>query len=444
MSEIGCRFVQAYYEVLSKSPHKMHKFYCPQSRYTFAVGSQDSPAVKGQEAIFQKIAELGFDDVRVDLESGSVDIQPSKQNIMVMVTGTFSMKGQSAKPFVQTMLLAHLGSWVVVNDVCRVLDKNALLKSCDTKVHGLNRGQEEELIADPLLAADNGAAAPSAVAAQEPQQAAASTKAKAPEAAADSSSPGEEAQQQPGNESTETGKGAAPEVAAAAAAAAPQQEEGGACVEANGAKGVASGEKAEKEDTQAAAAQSTEPAACVAASADAAPAPQAVEEPKAKPTSYAAALLMAKSKKSVAPRKRPAEAAGPAAPPAKAPAAAAHHRAERKPVRRSEGASVFVRNIEAATTEQDVKDAYGQFGGIKSVSLRTERGFGFIEFADASSVQKALEAQGNQTFSSTFVIEERRNTGRGRGSSRFGHDDRRDSRGRGRRGGRGRGRGERR
>ena len=28
------------------------------------------------------------------------------------------------------------------------------------------------------------------------------------------------------------------------------REEGGACVEANGAKGVASGEKAEKEDTQ--------------------------------------------------------------------------------------------------------------------------------------------------------------------------------------------------
>lgn len=120
----------------------MHQFYTDDSEYTFAVGSEDPQIVKGKEAIFNKMCELYFDDVYVDIASGSVDTQSSQgDNVMIMVTGTFSCKGRSAKPFVQTMLLSKKDtSYFVMNDVFRLLDKDALIKSCEMgKVRGVNR-----------------------------------------------------------------------------------------------------------------------------------------------------------------------------------------------------------------------------------------------------------------------------------------------------------------
>ena len=59
--------------------------------------------------------------------------------------------------------------------------------------------------------------------------------------------------------------------------------------------------------------------------------------------------------------------------------------------------SVFVGNIAWRTTEQDLGDAFAQFGPVNSVHIIMDRetgrskGFGFVEFADPSCVDNAIQ-----------------------------------------------------
>jgi len=482
-ADIGLRFVKEYYGVLCSTPNKMHHFYCDTSEYTYAMGSQDPATVKGKEQIFSKIAELGFDDVRVDFESGSIDTQPSQTdgNVMVMVTGTFSMKGLPPKPFVQTMLLARRSGgesvgFYVVNDVCRVLDKKALLASCEQKVHGRNRDSAEDLLeACDFMGGTHGEESPSEVPIQNQGGATVGKAASGKNARSATSAKEIVAATAPG-QATET----------AASAPAPLATAQEAAVEKGGADASAAGEHAAVESKpgqetaeappKPAAAPKPKPKPAVAAVVTA-PEPVVAK----KPASFKDALLMKKAQQALkqppasrlAPKRAPPAAVGNSAAgtavSADAPITTAKATAstsssgtarsnERKPARRSEGASVFVRNIAVATEKDQVRSIYERFGSISTVHLKGERGYGFFEYSDAMSVQKALAAQGDGSLKSPFTIEERRESGRGRGSSRFPsrrHDeDRRESgarrggrrgggagsggRGRGRVGGRGR------
>jgi len=458
---IGLRFVKSYYDVLCSTPNKMHHFYCDTSTYTYAVGSQDPATVMGTEAIFSKIAELGFDDVRVDFESGSIDTQPSGTdgNIMVMVTGTFSMKGLPPKPFVQTMLLSRRPTgFYVVNDVCRVLVKKALLASCDAKVHGRNRDSAE---ACSGFMEDSGSdTLASAVTAAEPQaEETASTEAAADEE--DSSAvPVEEEAKTPAEPEKECEAQApsAPTPAPVIEAAAPDTdtaddttvsaaaEEPVAAAVAAVAAAVETPPQVEEKTAEVAPSTSTAPAPVTKPAAAAVVVVSAPEPvvPK-KPTSFLEAARMAQNQPTAsraAPKRAPPAKVGDKAKAtersasiaadaptksAQAPAAATRSN-ERKQSRRTEGVSVFVRNISEATGKEEVRGIYERFGSISTVHLKGERGYGFFEYADATSVQKALAAQTDGTLRSPFTIEERRASGRGRGTGRFAprhHDDER-------------------
>lgn len=58
---------------------------------------------------------------------------------------------------------------------------------------------------------------------------------------------------------------------------------------------------------------------------------------------------------------------------------------------------IYVGNLPWSTTEADLKQLFGQFGSVQSASVITDRetgrsrGFGFVELADGSAAQEAIE-----------------------------------------------------
>jgi RNA recognition motif-containing protein len=59
--------------------------------------------------------------------------------------------------------------------------------------------------------------------------------------------------------------------------------------------------------------------------------------------------------------------------------------------------NIYVGNLSFGTTEQDLKDLFGQFGAVESASLIMDkatgksRGFGFVVMTDAAASQKAID-----------------------------------------------------
>ncbi len=58
---------------------------------------------------------------------------------------------------------------------------------------------------------------------------------------------------------------------------------------------------------------------------------------------------------------------------------------------------LFVGNLDFSTTESDLRSKFEEFGTLKSASVLTDRvtgqarGFGFVEFSDASEAARAVE-----------------------------------------------------
>ncbi len=116
--------------------------------------------------------------------------------------------------------------------------------------------------------------------------------------------------------------------------------------------------------------------------------------------------------------------------------------------------SVYVSNINWDTTQESLEKKFSEFGTVKNVNLKENKvrrapGYAFIEFTDAESVQKAIEASADPGISvddRKLKVEERqrrKQSGNGRGAGTGGRGGGRggDGRGRGREGGRGGGRG---
>ena len=59
---------------------------------------------------------------------------------------------------------------------------------------------------------------------------------------------------------------------------------------------------------------------------------------------------------------------------------------------------LFVGNLDFSTTESDLRSKFEEFGTVKSASVLTDRvtgqarGFGFVEFSDASEAARAVDA----------------------------------------------------
>ncbi|GAI20849.1 unnamed protein product, partial [marine sediment metagenome] len=104
---------------------------------------------------------------------------------------------------------------------------------------------------------------------------------------------------------------------------------------------------------------------------------------------------------------------------------------------------IYVGNLPYEVTEQDLRQEFGAFGEVTSVSIITDRdsgrpkGFGFVEMATKSEAEAAITGLNGKTIKErTIVVNEARPRTDNRGGGSYG-----DSRGSGYGGGRGGGSG---
>ena len=66
--------------------------------------------------------------------------------------------------------------------------------------------------------------------------------------------------------------------------------------------------------------------------------------------------------------------------------------------------NLYVGNLAYDTTEEDLAEAFGQFGTVTNVSILQDRitgrsrGFGFVEMSDSSEGQAAIDGMNDQEF----------------------------------------------
>ena len=86
------------------------------------------------------------------------------------------------------------------------------------------------------------------------------------------------------------------------------------------------------------------------------------------------------------------------------------------------GKRLYVGNIPFTSTEDDLRDMFGQIGEVTSVSIITDRmtgrsrGFGFVEMASDEDASAAIERMNDQKLGDrTLVVNEARPQGGRRG-----------------------------
>jgi RNA recognition motif-containing protein len=83
---------------------------------------------------------------------------------------------------------------------------------------------------------------------------------------------------------------------------------------------------------------------------------------------------------------------------------------EKKPLSESQGTvSIFIRNLSSSTREQDLRNAFEQFGNIRDVYIprhyksREPRGFAYIEFSTEKEAHDAIETMDGKTINGRQV-----------------------------------------
>ncbi|XP_055586033.1 RNA-binding protein squid-like [Uranotaenia lowii] len=79
---------------------------------------------------------------------------------------------------------------------------------------------------------------------------------------------------------------------------------------------------------------------------------------------------------------------------------------ERKPINKE--ATLFVGNLKYTTTEEQLYDAFIQYGEIDMVRIIAGKGFGFVHFANTNSVDKAVEKNKSQFNGREIHVEKSR------------------------------------
>jgi hypothetical protein len=132
---VGKRFVKQYYQVLSKTPDQIFRFYQPTLSYlSHAEGSMptDPSTFESYDITKRWGAGTGAESKsqRFELEHGAIDAQPSVNgSILLVVTGHVVFvtdSGEDRRAFVHTFFLNLLGTskrFYVHNDVLRFLSK---------------------------------------------------------------------------------------------------------------------------------------------------------------------------------------------------------------------------------------------------------------------------------------------------------------------------------
>jgi len=77
--------------------------------------------------------------------------------------------------------------------------------------------------------------------------------------------------------------------------------------------------------------------------------------------------------------------------------------------------NIYVGNLPYATTEDDLREMFTEFGEVTSVNIITDKfsgqskGFGFVEMSDDSNAQEAIESlNGSSIASRNITVNEAR------------------------------------
>jgi hypothetical protein len=123
-SLVGQQFVKTYYDVLSKKPEHLFRFYKEDSQFTVATGVLDKASVQtaqGQEEIGKLVKNIPFGSCSYKISS--VDSQGSSNgSIVVQVTGYIALEGSPMRNFAQTFVLnPQEKGFYVRNDILHML-----------------------------------------------------------------------------------------------------------------------------------------------------------------------------------------------------------------------------------------------------------------------------------------------------------------------------------
>lgn len=135
-SIVSQSFIKQYYDMFARNPGELHKFYKEDSAFAHGDGVQITDVVSGVESIRERVNELNLAGARVDLSEGSVDAQQSENDgVFLTVTGHVTLLAKPTRPFVQSFFLAcqnsgnqKMVSYFVRNSVFRLLG-NPLVES---------------------------------------------------------------------------------------------------------------------------------------------------------------------------------------------------------------------------------------------------------------------------------------------------------------------------
>lgn len=124
---VAHEFVRQYYTILHRDPTQLHRFYTKESRLTHGGSpnaKSEEQAVCGQEAIYEKIAQLNFKNCFTKIRS--VDSHPTLAGgVVIQVNGELSNSGMQYRKFMQTFVLAQKEpkKYNVFNDIFRYQDE---------------------------------------------------------------------------------------------------------------------------------------------------------------------------------------------------------------------------------------------------------------------------------------------------------------------------------
>lgn len=103
---IAKSFTKQYYEIIHSKPQQLYRFYKEESNFFHGEENESTETISGGDNIRAKVESLNLAGAKVDLTGGSIDAQKSDNNaVFLVVTGNFTMPGKSSRPFVQSFLL---------------------------------------------------------------------------------------------------------------------------------------------------------------------------------------------------------------------------------------------------------------------------------------------------------------------------------------------------
>lgn len=360
---IAKSFIKQYYDMFSRNPSELHRFYKEESAFTHAEVHQEVDVIHGINSIRERVIELNLRGATVDVSEGSIDAQRTENNgVFLTVTGTVTLPSSAPATFVQSFLLAtqtgnnKAASYFVRNSVFRLLtvpvDNRPVTAPVPSQTISIAPVQVQ------VVESVDTTQAVSATTVEEETVAVAETEdvEEIPEAEEDVfEEEAEPLDAEPGVEETEE-----------------EYEE-----------------------------QVYEPSPAVEPQAPAAPSPpksfaDVVKRLAGPPATGPAAPAPAPGKGGRGPTKKDkvkvadAEEQTPLT-----------HPAAPKP--QQQRISLYVSQLSEEASEEDLRQLFGKFGIISSVNVQGDRGFAFVDFADSVGAKAAMA----QAVTEPFVLRER-------------------------------------